>query len=193
MLTTSVDGYERPVHGGSSRPVGSEIAVGEVSVTRLPGMAEPLETLTSDDWYTPPYIIEALGLEYDLDPCAPPGGVSWIPAEKFYTEIQDGLNQPWEGRVWLNPPYSKPWPWLEKFANRRPGIALIPADTSTQGWHRWVTTCTAVVFLRHRVQFIQPGNENVTSARFPSALVAQGHEEAEALRHSQLGWFITEW
>ena len=31
--------------------------------------------LTSDDYYTPKWIFEALGEHFDLDVCAPPGGV----------------------------------------------------------------------------------------------------------------------
>jgi hypothetical protein len=30
---------------------------------------------SSVEWYTPPEIFEALGLTFDLDPCAPPGGL----------------------------------------------------------------------------------------------------------------------
>ena len=81
--------------------------------------------LTSDDWYTPPLVFDALGITFDLDPCAPPGGVPWIPAPRWFTESDDGLSQPWRGRVWLNPPYSSPAPWLEKFVDHGDGVALI--------------------------------------------------------------------
>ena len=30
--------------------------------------------LTSDDYYTPAWVFERMGIEFDLDPCAPPGG-----------------------------------------------------------------------------------------------------------------------
>jgi phage N-6-adenine-methyltransferase len=148
------------------------------------------DELTTDDWYTPPYIIEAIGLTYDLDPCAPKGGVPWIPAAAHYSLDDDGLSQPWHGRVWLNPPYSKPYPWVERLAEHGDGIALVPADTSTRGWHRWVVSAEVVLFLRDRVQFVQPGNDNVTSARFPSALVAFGEVCAVAVEASNLGWCV---
>jgi hypothetical protein len=46
----------------------------------------------SVDWYTPEWIFKALGLEFDLDPCSPSGGVPWIPAKRFYTIEDDGLS-----------------------------------------------------------------------------------------------------
>ncbi|WP_267901234.1 DNA N-6-adenine-methyltransferase, partial [Dulcicalothrix desertica] len=63
----------------------------------------------SDNWYTPPYIVElvvqVLG-EIDLDPCAEVG--KKIPAREHYTIDFDGLSKQWHGRVFLNPPYSCP-------------------------------------------------------------------------------------
>jgi hypothetical protein len=56
-------------------------------------------------WLTPPRILEALG-EFDLDPCAPLER-PWDTAKKHYTTEDDGLIQPWFGRVWCNPPYGK--------------------------------------------------------------------------------------
>ncbi len=79
-----------------------------------------------DDFYTPPYLFEKMGLRFDLDVCAPPGGVPWVPADRYFTKAEDGLSQPWNGRVWMNPPYSKPTPWVRRFIEHRHGIALLP-------------------------------------------------------------------
>lgn len=54
----------------------------------------------SPEWYTPPEVFSALGLTFDLDPCAPPlPAASWIPAARRYTLPVDGLAEPWEGRI----------------------------------------------------------------------------------------------
>jgi DNA N-6-adenine-methyltransferase (Dam) len=91
------------------------------------------EQLTSDDYYTPKAIFDALGLRFDLDVCAPAGGVPWIPCERFYTMADDGLSSPWHSRVWMNPPYSNPGPWVHQFIEHAHGIALLPQAKSA--WH----------------------------------------------------------
>ena len=55
------------------------------------------------EWYTPKWIFDRLGIQFDLDPCQPVGGIDWIPANKYYTIEDDGLKQDWSGNVWLNP------------------------------------------------------------------------------------------
>ena len=60
---------------------------------------------SSDEWYTPKEVLKALG-RFDLDPCAPIRPL-WPTAEVMYDRNMDGLSLKWEGRVWLNPPYSK--------------------------------------------------------------------------------------
>lgn len=155
---------------------------------RLPGISVP--GVDSDDWYTPPYIFETLGMEFDLDPAAPPGGVPWIPAKRHYSEADDGLSQPWFGYVWLNPPYSSPGPWVARLAEHGSGLALIPADTASKWWHDHVVSAWSVCFLRHRVTFIREGNDNVTSARFPSAIAAWGYSDEWLRNSSDLGWVV---
>ena len=71
--------------------------------------------VTSDDCYTPRWVFDAMGLEFDLDVAAPPGGPWHVPAKRWYTAEDDGLAQPWDGLVWCNPPYSNPRPWAERF------------------------------------------------------------------------------
>ncbi len=82
------------------------------------------------EWYTPPGIFEALGLKFDLDPCAPACGLPWIPAARFYSLPDDGLVKPWEGRVWVNPPYGPhAAKWMRRLAAHGDGIALVFART----------------------------------------------------------------
>lgn len=141
----------------------------------------------TDVSFTPPHVFDALGLRFDLDPAAPPGGVPWVPADAFYTEADDGLLQPWHGRIWLNPPYSNPRPWIERFIAHRDGAALLPADTATGWFHEWVIQAETFCFLRGRLRFIREDAALETSARFPSLLIGCG-SAAAAVRDCGLGW-----
>ena len=143
--------------------------------------------MTNDDWWTPPHIFTALHLTFDIDVAAPPGGVPYIPAKRHFSIVDDGLVQPWEGRIWCNPPYSNPGPWMHRMAEHNNGIALVPADTSTDWWHEHCTTAAAWCFLRSRIRFVQ-GDTSVGSGRFPSVLVAWGAKNAAAVKKSALGW-----
>ena len=99
----------------------------------------PQEVSTSDDYYTPSWLFEDMGVTFDLDVAAPPGGVPWIPADKFFTMADDGLSQDWVGRVWMNPPYSQTTAWANRFQQHANGIALLPM--SKAAWYNslWAT------------------------------------------------------
>ena len=92
------------------------------------------EGKTSDECYTPKSLFDQLDIEFDLDPASCPKELSAVPARRIYTVEDDGLSQPWEGRVWLNPPYSKPSPWVDRFIEHGHGIALLPVSAGA----RWM-------------------------------------------------------
>lgn len=141
------------------------------------------------EWYTPPGIFTALGLTFDLDPCAPAGGLPWIPAERFYSIDQDGLSQPWDGRVWLNPPYGpRTADWMRRLAAHGDGVALVFARTETGWWHETVGCSSAVCFIAGRLTFVDERRQPAAfNAGAPSALVAYGDECAQAIADAQLG------
>ena len=83
------------------------------------------EVTTSDDYLTPRWIFDTLNVEFDLDVAASPFG-GHVPATRQYTKADDSLSLPWEGRVWMNPPYSEASPWVRRFIAHGDGIALVP-------------------------------------------------------------------
>ena len=72
----------------------------------------------SPEWYTPPSIIadvrEVLG-SIDLDPASCETANETVRATKWYGIDDDGLSQPWAGRIYLNPPYGSVLPWVRRF------------------------------------------------------------------------------
>jgi hypothetical protein len=145
------------------------------------------------DWYTPPWLFEKMNVVFDLDPCQPVKKVKWIPAIKTYSILDDGLIQPWIGRVWLNPPYGKHTPaWLERMHNHRNGLSLLFARTDCAWFHDFVVKADAILFLKGRVKFVDGlCVSNGSGAGSGSMLIAWGDENVEVLNNiKDLGCFI---
>ncbi len=144
--------------------------------------------MQKDEWLTPPELLHKLGA-FDLDPCAPVDP-PWPTAARHYTVRDDGLRQPWHGRVWMNPPYGlQAAGWLRRLADHGNGIALIFARTETemffsQVWDR----ADGLLFLRGRLYFHHvDGRRAAANAGAPSVLVAYGLDNAHALSVAGIG------
>lgn len=146
-------------------------------------------------WLTPPNIIKALG-PFDLDPCAAPEPRPWPTASTHWTRVDNSLNRPWFGRVWLNPPYGKKAqiaPWLRRLADHGSGTALIFARTETTAFFETVwERATSILFLKGRLCFYRPdgtlprNDQGGGNAGAPSVLVAYGQDDSDRLRDSGL-------
>jgi hypothetical protein len=163
----------------------------------------------SDEWYTPPYYFEALGLTFDLDPCSP-GAHHWVPARRVYTRADDGLSLPWHGMVFVNPPFggrAGHVPWLRKFFEHGNGIALVRAYTSADWFHDYVAPrAETLLFPRGKTKFVRgeamtsvdrKGNVTRhlagtigTSPGHGVVLIGMGARANAALRRCGIGLFI---
>ncbi|WPE19890.1 DNA N-6-adenine-methyltransferase [Shinella zoogloeoides] len=151
---------------------------------------------TTDVWLTPPAIIEALGgpESFDLDPCSL-AGRPWPTARVHFTPADNGLLLPWDGRVWLNPPYSTHLirRFMARMADHGRGVALIFARTETDHFQRFVFgAASAVLFLAGRINFHLPdGRRASKNGGAPSALVAYGEDDRDILAHAPIaGAFV---
>jgi hypothetical protein len=141
----------------------------------------------TNEWLTPPEIIEALG-PFDLDPCAPRWR-PWPTAAQHYTIEEDGLTQPWHGFVWCNPPFGPhAGVWLARLAEHGHGIGLCPARTETRWFVATVwQAATAVLFLHGRPHFHHSdGTRGRANSGAPICLVAYGTTALQRLQNAGL-------
>lgn len=138
----------------------------------------------SVEWYTPAWIFDTMGLTFDTDPASPHDMESEVPASTKYTIFDDGLRQPWHGRVWMNPPYGPTTgQWMDRFIEHGHGIALVFSRTDASWCQRALRTADATLFMNGRIDFI-PGKENQhkrSRAGAGTVLFAMGEDCADAL------------
>jgi len=92
----------------------------------------------TDEWYTPPHVFDALGCRFDMDVATTNPPVPWVPTSRHLW--QSSLEIPWEGFIWMNPPFGARnglVPWLNKFFVHDNGIALVPDRTSAPWWQQF--------------------------------------------------------
>lgn len=130
----------------------------------------------TDMWATPQDFFDALDAEFHftLDACAVKENAK---CEAYYTPEQDGLDQPWTGRVWCNPPYGRNvGQWVKKAHDTASGggfvVVLLPARTDTRWFHDYIYGKTEVRFIKGRLKFGSCQN----AAPFPSMVVIFGGE-----------------
>ena len=116
-------------------------------------------------WLTPTDIltrVDAVMGGIDLDPCANSLRPKHVPSTHCYTKEDDGLTRPWQGRVFMNPPYARGVidPFVDKFINElssgrmKSGIALVNADTSTRWFRRLAIHADVIGFFSPRLKFV---------------------------------------
>lgn len=140
----------------------------------------------SDDWYTPKYIFDALGVHFDMDVSAPVEGPLHVPCDRWLYE--KSLETPWSGFVWMNPPFGARnglVPWLLKFYAHGSGIALIPDRTSAPWWQDAASVADALLFVGGKVKFIRPDGSLGKSPSTGTVLIAAGHRASAALLRAE--------
>lgn len=147
----------------------------------------------SQTWITPQWITEALG-PFDLDPCAALPR-PWSCASQNFTHR--GLQLPWHGRVWLNPPFDRyeVAKWVRKLSEHNNGTALLHARTEAEWFEPVWQKARAILFLADRLYFHYPdGTRAEANSGAPACLIAFGYSDAERLRQSNIsGAFVTTW
>lgn len=134
------------------------------------------------DWGTPPAFMEWLQTDFFFEPTLDAAASeSNTKAPMFFDGSPDcdGLVNPWEGDVWLNPPFGHELPlWLEKCGQEikrdevNQILVLIPARTDTKWFHEIVMRDAYLVYLiKGRFNFVHGDSCEGANAPFPSMLV----------------------
>ena len=139
-----------------------------------------------DQYFTPPWVFDQLQMTFDVDVCAPKDGIPWIPAITYYHEEQDGLAQDWQGYVWMNPPYSSPKLWIEKFRLHGRGIALLAMSRSNAFYALWNDDRIKICVPEKHMTFVTPEGKKL-GIFMPVCFVAMGSLAIQALEQSGLG------
>lgn len=139
-------------------------------------------TVSNDTWLTPPEFLAKLGL-FDMDPCNP-ANMPWVTATKMVCLPDNGLQVAWHGRVWCNPPFSAPLPWIVKMAKHGNGIMLLPAKSPETVWGQMaLSTADAILFIKGRMQFHYLDGTKSAGKWSPHMLAAYGDNNVEVLRN----------
>lgn len=121
----------------------------------------------NNEWYTPGKYIElarqVMG-GIDTDPATSEIANRTVKAEKIFTAEDDGRNQVWSGRVWMNPPYAQPLmgDFAEAVSSKfesgeiDQATILVNNGTETQWFQRILGVATAVCFPKTRIKFVDP-------------------------------------
>ena len=136
---------------------------------------EVMFSSASVNWSTPQWFFDQYNQQYNftLDVCALPENAKCL---EYFTPDDNGLNQTWEGTVWMNPPYGRTIKgWIEKAfqeanCTKSTVVSLLPARTDTKWFHENIyNKCgVEVEFIKGRLKFGDAKN----SAPFPSMVVA---------------------
>lgn len=143
----------------------------------------------SDEHLTPRFILDAV-LEclggIDLDPCSNSLSCPNVPAARHFIRDDDGLSQPWDGRVFLNPPFGRDVDrWFTKLAGEycagrtAAAIVLWKSATETKAWQVLTGVSCQVCFPSRRIDFEGPGN--ISGSTFSPALFYLGRDRGRFL------------
>lgn len=157
--------------------------------------SQAMQLLTSHEtaeWYTPAAYVDlarqVLG-GIDLDPASNAVAQQWVKAEAYYTEAQNGLVQPWRGRVWLNPPYGKLHNkslmdvWARKLEaeyldGRVASAVLLVNSTHGYAWYERLFERWPVCLARERIRFVKPDGTQGDQAKRSQSFFYFGPEVA---------------
>ncbi len=112
----------------------------------------------TNEWGTPTELFNTLNREFDftLDACASPGNSK---VKQYFTKEDSALDQPWFGRVWINPPFENFGEWIDKIlsevnsGNVEVVVALLPKYMKSVFDFKCTVNASEVRWVKGRLHF----------------------------------------
>ena len=157
---------------------------------------------TGNEWWTPIEYMESVRevmQHIDLDPASCEKANAVVRAATFYSEEDDGLMQPWFGKVFMNPPYSTNKPFAEKMiaeyeaGNVEEAIVLLGAHAIETKWfaNYWDYV---LCFTGHRIKFNTPSGPAVAGNIAGSVFIYLGsNQQGFAKEFEKHGYVVKRW
>ncbi len=158
----------------------------------------------SVEWYTPAVYLQSVRDffgEIDLDPASSTIANETVQAKEIYTANDNGLTLPWNGRVFVNPPYGVESGQSvagqfcckaieEHAAGNASEVIILVNSVHSQKWQAPLYDY-AVCFVDHRIKFVKgDGGEN-ENPTFQNIFVYLGPRKEEfATVFSKLGYVM---
>lgn len=103
-----------------------------------------MNKISSDNYRTPEWLMSLFIGWFDPCPLNPKPNI-------------DGLKVEWRRRTYVNPPYSNPFPWIQKaILENRKGktiVLLLKLDCSTKWFRDLIEADAHILFINERVKF----------------------------------------
>jgi hypothetical protein len=146
------------------------------------------QTSGRTEWVTPDYILDAarhaLASGFDLDPASTPAANRRVRAARIYTIGEDGLSQPWRGRVWLNWPFSRKGNrlWVSKLvgefeSGRVTAACCISFASTSETWFKALLS-RPQCYIWGRVNYLLPSGDAMHGCTRGSVVTYFGHDVA---------------
>jgi phage N-6-adenine-methyltransferase len=146
-----------------------------------------------DNWKTPKWLLDAIEENHGLIHTDPSQGSSTSIGSLYNYNVDDnGLEQKWNGTVFVNPPFSYKSDFLEKAVEEVEKdycdtiFFVTPDGTDTiSWWHEYIAEkANYIWFSKGRISYVHPNGETADSPTFGTAVSVFGDTTEEMIE-----WF----